>query len=657
MAEYYFDSKIEVLNDGLNVCDGGLPKMHIERDYYTDGVKYEMYLTFPQWNAKKGDNSRNTRFDSAKVLFDIRGISIETVAKEDEKELAKREIEVNKTMSFDQYKKAGFRFPVVSDEEDYSGVGKIVLKKVGVSESTVMYIAVNFGFKRKIKYQISGGKILFEGKNIKDEIGFKIHYAEDRYPCLLEDKRSNSFQSISVDFSTPATMTYAIPESLKEKSLYLSFDGGDPTATKELEKYYLLECKGNDTLQAERRDFARPDLTSYFCPYCHEKIENGPLFQSKYMLGGVACNGHRIYDGGKPVALTGVKGKGKKAKNAMYCADDLGTEKVNKHDTVKKPNANSLFARLLPDNFFTHKHFKIVVVGSARAGKTTFLSRLFDVSGSEESTEMTAKMLVNGTKKNFELMPYAIKEMDKLSVSRNAWYKNKKIKFYSDYSIDIAKGIYPEKTDKLAETQLDKTKDVMKYPFVLESNKDTYVYFYDIAGEDAEQSTNRLGKMMLGAPAGIFYLVDGRLNVKGNDSVFQRIQEVIRESKTSYPIAVILTKFDMVESGFDENCHCLRSDVYDMMDKSFEGSLLEQNIDLASEEIKSYLKTKGIHPDFGPNANVKYFGVSSFSATDAVHHEDKTEDSPEINYLTHRCSSKRMELPVIWMLKQFGCIV
>ena len=112
------------------------------------------------------------------------------------------------------------------------------------------------------------------------------------------------------------------------------------------------------------------------------------------------------------------------------------------------------------------------------------------------------------------------------------------------------------------------------------------------------------------------------------------------------------------EKDFDDNCHCLRSDVQDMITSgTYEGSVLERNVDFASEEIRSFLAQKGIRADFGNNANVKYFGVSSFAAPDAIYHKDQTERTAEVNCLLHESSPKRMELPLIWTLRQFGCII
>ena len=54
-------------------------------------------------------------------------------------------------------------------------------------------------------------------------------------------------------------------------------------------------------------------------------------------------------------------------------------------------------------------------------------------------------------------------------------------------------------------------------------------------------------------------------------------------------------------------------------------------------------------------ANVKFFNVSSFS-NDALEHTDGTNKTSEKNALKYESSPKRMELPLIWMLNQFGIL-
>ena len=54
-------------------------------------------------------------------------------------------------------------------------------------------------------------------------------------------------------------------------------------------------------------------------------------------------------------------------------------------------------------------------------------------------------------------------------------------------------------------------------------------------------------------------------------------------------------------------------------------------------------------------SNVKYFGVSSFNFFDSIHAEGESADEPPKN-VKFECSSKRLELPFIWLLYQLGII-
>ena len=52
--------------------------------------------------------------------------------------------------------------------------------------------------------------------------------------------------------------------------------------------------------------------------------------------------------------------------------------------------------------------------------------------------------------------------------------------------------------------------------------------------------------------------------------------------------------------------------------------------------------------------NVKYFGISLFPNPASLYHEER--GNTEINRQLFSVSAKRMELPLIWMLHNFGLI-
>ncbi len=671
MAEFYFDSKFSTLKDDLGVTASGMPQVHVERDYQRSDVGYVLYVTFPQWDAPHwGGRERELPFDSARIIYNVRGMGIKKIIDDSPTALQKKEIEVDKSFSYQNevgekdYKKQGFRYIFVRDENDLSGVGKIILKSARREGETVIYFAVNYGLKKVIKYSVKGGKILFEGKGVQEKIKVRINYSPNRYPCLTEDNRNNNKVEIEIDFAKTPIAEWLFPEELLDKREGHRYQQVCVTFARDvqekLEKYYLLQCVKNDTFNIRRREFEHPNPI-FFCPYCHQRIEVSAAMTRAYKKGGCSCRGTRFNENGKllPV-MQATEGK-KLAKNVMYCEKDF---QINQGF-----RAIGGRSRILPENFLGHNHYKILVIGSKRAGKTTFISRLFNIIGKETNLIMDAEMLKNATQKKFKIDSRPIQNLPSRNkdgapmLSKDLWYQESTMAkdHYGGYAIRLADGTYPEPTN---------TVDLSGLPFVLKVREKNYIYFYDIAGEDSEKKRDRVKHLLEEGVAGVFFLVDGKTNEMGNTSAWETLGAVA-ENNPDIPVAVILTKFDTIEKEFDTNCHCLRADAYDMMNKRYDGSQLERNIEFASEEIQSYLASRKLslqtkvaegqkekEDEKAKFKNICYFGVSSFSDSDAVFHRDqKNNEGQEENYLKHACSPKRMELPVIWMLKQFGCII
>ena len=674
MAEFYFDSKIQVLKNELKLLEdkNSLPQLYFERDYSNENVQYIMYMTFPQWDAndkpikdRQAQHVTNALFTQASIYYDICAIGVDSVVNVTSKKQAEaNNVEVIKEIDFKKYSSDGHRCIITRDEGNCSGVGKIILRNG--SRETVYFFAVNFEFKKKIRYSINGDTIRFEPSNYSKEFRIVIsssgEHGQAIYPCLkgqIQESTNGAYvQKVVIDNQA---FTATLPSELHGKPIYVSFDYKDEEAN----NHYMLECVSNSTLGIKNTETARQDEKA-FCPYCHSAIRSKVDLISKSKHGGVGCDGKRFSIDGKKF-LTVVEGRNYKkvAKDAFYCSKDF-TEDGN---FLKMPDDAGDLLRTLPENFFEHKHFKIIVVGSKRAGKTTFISRLFGIRGSGEDTELHADMIRHGTRKIADLSSYSINSLKVVNdatgktivATKDSWYK-KNHEFYASYSIDINKGIYPGATNTVGNAQdVDKTQDITKTPFIMEVNKNSYIYFYDMAGEDAQRRTDFI-KTLVGdsedkQPVAIFCLIDSRAEKNETLSVFNRVNEALKDRKSVCPVAVILTKFDTVEKEFDDNCYCLRSDSYDLMSKSYEGSDLERCVNFSSEEIRSYLSSKEINPDFSEYANVKYFGVSAFSTQYSIFHRDQRGVEEEVNYLRHSSSPKRMELPIIWTLKQFGCII
>lgn len=700
MAEFYFDRKIQIMKNDLGLKEA--PILNVERDYNDPDLRYVLYLAFPQLHARgegEGYDASEMPFDSIMIRYDKNGIvmeKLETESVQNDGGIAgggKVEVEFKRenfipfyarneqvkdveneirgaeptTMCMGGYRinlatSDGFRYNVKnSKEDDLSGIGRIILyRKAEPKKTTVIYFAVNFGFKRKILYSIKKDRLVFSGRNICDKIPVKILLNKDRYPCLKSDLTGEVISKV-VEFNgkSQVTLKNAIPVRYNGYKIHITFDLGyraDPSAEDatvpyaELDKFYMLECAENYTLNLQRKEYKRPPKLP-FCPYCHR-----PLV-SKYKKGSSHCQELSPGVQETKITLEGINGKGL-AKGAVWCHEDL----------VR--GGHSLFARVLPKDYLNRQNFKLAILGSGRSGKTTYISRMFNVMGSHGDIMMHADSLERALGKRSDrrdlckITDYEIKQInyiksDVYRLSDSAWYrKDGPREFYERYMFDLTEGRFPRATDA-STSATDIADDTFKYPFILDVNDKHYVSLYDIAGEDVERDRDRLHKLFDNAPIGVFYIINGEMDAIGAAKAQRSLREILNAiDTTACPFAVIVSKFDRLEKEFDENCHCLRSDARDMMENSYEGSALERSINLSSAEIEAYLNDKGLNPFKGiKDLNVKYFSASSFSAPDSIYHRDGGEKSQgEVNYLKYLSSPKRMELPVVWMLKQFGCI-
>ena len=708
MAEFYFDVKTMFMKNDLELKD--LPLFNVERDYYDSGLKYVLYFVLPQLNARGEGEHRDfsdVPFDAIAIRYDKNGIIMEKLetetisneggidnggkievefkredfllyyARQDRIKDVVNEIGDAEPTSMcmggfriDLATSNGFRYRMkTSKEDDLSGLGKIILyRKSEPQKKTIIYFAINFGFKRKILYSIKNDKVIFYGINICDKIPVKILFNKERYPCLRSDQMGVSM-SFLVKFNGKSHVTIKSDRWHRYAGykMHLTFDLGyrpDPTAPdkdvpySKIDEFYILECIENDTLDMKRLEHKRPPKVQ-FCPYCHS-----PLI-TKYKKGGSHCQMLAVKAPTSDFFIE--ERKGGPARGAIYCKEDM-------KKWLMSPT--SPFDRILPQDYLNRQNFKLAILGSGRSGKSTYISRLFNIEADKSGgIMMKTKMLENALRiKNGKrgictISNYVIKQVkrekrekkEKITQSDNAWFmQNETRPFFEKYVCDLVNGKFPRATDP-ASDKTDSAADPFKYPFILDVNNRHYISIYDIAGEDVENKPDRANKLFDNASIGVFYIINGEFDSAGADRVQRTISSILKDKvASSCPVAVIVSKFDRLEHEFDENCYCLRSDSRDMAENSYEGSRLERCVDLASEEIKAYLGDKGLDPfegvDNANSLNVKYFSVSSFSAPDSIFHMDDKKGTGEVNYLKYLSSPKRIELPIIWMLKQFGCI-
>ena len=658
-AEYFFEYKIDrVFGDEKTITT---PKIYFERDYRTSNLPYTMFAVPEEWlnqqdivNRIKGEINAETvknylsklPYDTINVVFDIKGIACAPLADKNSVEFERAEIKLPE-QTFEKFYQAGCRLTIENiNSDDHSGIGVIEMLKDKLVVAK-FFFAINFTFRKNISYKLDvlnkSLNIEFKCKDRPKGIEVAVVYNKDRLPCLRNDMSINMVtEPFPLDFSK---------SDIVRKSIQLIGDaalrGNIFSVTlynRQMSKYYILNCEKNTSL-LNQKDKKLESTVSYTCPFCHRKIDYNVSKSANYKKGGASCS---IEDNKISNKIPTIYNKHKaKLKKCLFCIEDL----MPKDHSTFKGNNN----RLLPPSFMGHDNYKIAFVGSTRAGKTTYISRFFGLSG-DTKISMPMTMTSNSLKEfgiNIKSAPILKVERTSLGYQTTDSNWTDEQPQYIERSINLNEPRYPDRTT---------TGDYTSFPFIAEVNNSSYISFYDIAGEDAQHSM-LIKNIANGDLIGVFCIINGKSDIGGNNDVISMLKSAAQTDKSirddvaikrQSPIAVIVTKMDMIETEFDSNCQCLRSDYFDS-GNIYEGSDIERIINISSEEIRSYLKQNALLPDFEDlYENVKYFGVSSFNFMDSIH--NKLEDVNTPGRVKFECSSKRMELPFLWMLKQFRVI-
>lgn len=637
-SECYFEYKMDRVFGSESIAT---PKLYFERDYFQPLLPYTLFLVPQEWLEQNISLNSNTNaenfdylpYDKVEIAFDTKGITSDPLMDKNTEEYRRSIHEFGASDNIVDFYRARCRINITSQSDNASGVGVIKMLK----RNTVVccfFFVVNFSFKTKIHYTLSyvGSRLTvnFDCKERPQNIRVRISHADGRIPCLKND-RNSVVDEFKLEFGKKSRYTYSKDVGSRYgASTVMSVSIVGESAS----KYYVLHCDKNDTLKLDR---ARPKTHPivYSCPYCHQKIDNKVYGNARYKRGGISCT----YFSNPTSLPTILDINDTKMKNCLFCAQDMD----------ENGNFDPAYYRLLPKNFMSHDSFKIAFLGSKRAGKTTFISRFFDVKENNMATQMTMTMIQNGLAEIG--VNASASKLQRLEAVDDMTYRFDKgdwtseTQYYSNRIIEL-NGRYPGAT----ETNEDGSG---KSPFVAEINRDVYVSFYDVAGEDAQR------KQMISTIAGgeneylgVFCIVSGTKDSSGCAAVFNQLREsrIHRDS----PVAVIVTKFDTLKDSFDSSCHCTRTDYFDGT-RIYQDSNLQHEIDYSSEEIRSFLMHEGLYQDLTAEfKNVKFFGVSSFNFKDSIHHAGESDDNP--GKVMFDCSASRMELPFIWMLNQFGVI-
>ena len=324
--------------------------------------------------------------------------------------------------------------------------------------------------------------------------------------------------------------------------------------------------------------------------------------------------------------------------------DDNGTVTVNDSaDDSNLSDGGELLKMKLPERF--DKGAVVQLMGVSGAGKSTFISALFNVKDS-------------GGNFNFNG-----------SIARALNVYADRVSFYSPLAkIDGAQGNRFYTSDgiskrvledsykfKLYEQFIDRTptkKPVLaNIPYMIEfkgvQNKpqNAYLSFFDIAGGDAYDPKRgdlrfiqNANDYVVSRADCIVLLVNGTpddkiVDRKGDKPDFIAAEDILKTILNTYKgriddmaVAVVLCKFDEFADQFDVNSH-VRMSPPESVGNKFGGSVLQKYIDCCSEEVEDYLSQNG-GSEFVKTVNEfshrKYFVVSAVGRRDAIIPVQKT---------------------------------
>lgn len=324
--------------------------------------------------------------------------------------------------------------------------------------------------------------------------------------------------------------------------------------------------------------------------------------------------------------------------------DDNGTVTVNDSaDDSNLSDGGELLKMKLPERF--DKGAVVQLMGVSGAGKSTFISALFNVKDS-------------GGNFNFNG-----------SIARALTVYSDRVSFYSPLAkIDGAQGNRFYTSDgiskrvledsykfKLYEQFIDRTPTknpvLANIPYMIEfkgvQNKpqNAYLSFFDIAGGDAYDPKRgdlrfiqNANDYVVSRADCIVLLVNGtpddtiadrkgdKPNFRDANSILSAILNTYKGRIDDMAVAVVLCKFDEFTDQFDVNSH-VRMSPPESVGNKFGGSVLQKYIDCCSEEVEDYLSQNG-GSEFVKTVNEfshrKYFVVSAVGRRDAIIPVQKT---------------------------------
>lgn len=651
------------------------------------------------WRSQAEKTGNNKRFNKLQIIFKPGKIS-ENICYDDifgEHSDFKTKIDPNEkniTWDYIKYWQEERRCDIMDSTEpkfDFNGCGTIRLSNNKDEKNDFIEYAffINFAFRKRIVYQITAIKDAPAEKgeaaadnNTEENKSFKIKINVLKRPSV------NGKISVKLMHRSKGEIgVYDLPEKDKllivgpiERSdingYYLTF------ADSKDERYYLLEqMASNHGVKASKQsNFRKAFVDEIVCPFCHNRIwwQGSDETDSYDFGGGISCQGEKLNNT--------IKDNVGERWQCIYCGKDI---KDSKDGFASSRDSSVKYNRILPEDFLQSDSFRLAVVGETRSGKSFMLSRLFPFEPKREHVAVDLSPIRAYFRQSGGITGETLLAVDeeKDFLALDKW----RSPIHAKLDWNARTGHSPDATKKVADQSQSEYEILERNPIVLSFNKRVswfknprkqYLFVYDMPGESFAPRNNtaqlkRLPLIDYPERLGCIFLFNGD---KEDKDLAKKQHETLRglierlhnfndpELYAQIPLAIVFTKFDIYEKYFDSNSHCLRGDTHDMAyfdgrgNLRYSGTALQNNIDLASDEIENFLKSqfKGKYSIFNLLSDkknrelfteIKYFGVSTVGFEGAI-----KKINSETSLVQFGTATKRLELPFIWMLNQYGII-
>lgn len=666
MSSFYFDYDIKnALNSKQDVCND--LKLFIEKqfDSNTNAIKYVLSLVIRrevELDAQGQIISQsfpNPAFKYIHIVHDKKAdyVPIKSLMNADNVNYYVDKFNVgvvdeNRKEINKKYRYIKYTFNDLNEDE-ISGFGYIGFTTDQNVESLVenrYYYFCNFTRKEEIWYKIEnrGSKLRIEINVpvIKDKIDLNVAFSDA--PTYLLQNFFNSVVTITKNDSGK-TVVKTINNEQPNKCYKLAF--------KDLSlNNYLILVKSEVDKGFSLTEKVFDQGTKLYCPFCLEPI-------GKYCLNRFEKLKHQY---------TVFNCSSNAYECAVYENDKLVKERIIYCDNYYNIDGSKVHKLLLPKDYIYTNNKIISILGLPASGKSVFLSTLLGLQNGEVADLSYLNAFLKKFNFTFNLDYFKSLGIDELSTSSRALnlYKHQSYipisddsneSFEEELSFD-EQTMYDDFRIDFSRVNFLRTNTERHFlPFILTSNK-TNIILSDIAGEDAKKLENitpeEAKEYGIENKSKKVNLANGYvLLVSPQDSNFEEtFKRVLNEDNKNIPIAVVLSKFDEIDtSKFDPSCACLRDDTYQMVLNSYEGSLLKLNIDQSSLEIRDFIKQN--IPNVPINeldkfTNVRYFVTSSIGDKSCAVSTSTKGEGAIMFYNT----PFRIELPLIWILYHMGII-